>query len=315
MTDNTENAVRDRFGSAESAAGFAAAYDAALARWPQPLSSVDISGVFGRTRVQVCGKPDGSPVVLLPGHGSTSAGWFANAGALGMAHRVYAPDLMGDAGLSVPAGVMIRSREDYLAWLEGVLNQLGLETTAICGHSYGAWLALTYAVSAPGRVSRLALIDPTDCFAGLRIGYRLRAVPLFARPTAARARRVIEWESRGVSLDPAATKLSCLGGGEFRGSKVIVARRPSAADLQGLSMPALLVLAEKSKAHNIAKVRATAERLVPQLSVVELPGASHHSLPSADPGRLNQELARFLVDRNNPDPPRAVSTSDSRGRP
>jgi hypothetical protein len=33
-------------------------------------------------------------------------------------------------------------------------------------------------------VHKLALLDPTDCFAGLKLSYRLHAVPILLGPTA-----------------------------------------------------------------------------------------------------------------------------------
>ncbi|WP_238150993.1 alpha/beta fold hydrolase [Kribbella sindirgiensis] len=67
------------------------------------------SGTFGvqrRTsaRTSVPYKPvvrataDGPPVVLLPGHGATSPVWFAIAPRLAEKYRVYAIDLIVDAG-------------------------------------------------------------------------------------------------------------------------------------------------------------------------------------------------------------------------
>src|SRR3984957_18845973 len=150
-----------RFRSPDLAAAFRARYDEALARWPLDTGAVDVPGPFGTTHVQACGPPDAPPLVLLHGGGCTSASWFANAGALSRAHRVHAVDQLGDAGLSVPSGRPIRRPADFMAWLDGLLDGLGLESAAFCGHSYGAWLALTYALHAQGRVRRAALLGPT----------------------------------------------------------------------------------------------------------------------------------------------------------
>lgn len=60
-------------------------------------------------------------------------------------------------------------------------------------------------------------------------------------------------------------------------------------------MPTLLLLAEKSKAHDIRRVRARAERLMPNLTAAILPGAHHHSIPATNPGALNQVLIDFLT--------------------
>jgi pimeloyl-ACP methyl ester carboxylesterase len=91
---------------------------------------------------------------------------------------------------------------DMAGWLDQVLDWLGAERAALAGHSYGAWLALRYALHAPARVSRLVLFDPTSCFAPLSLAYRLRSIPLLAAPGAGRARRLFAWETRGRPLDP-----------------------------------------------------------------------------------------------------------------
>jgi pimeloyl-ACP methyl ester carboxylesterase len=159
----------------------------------------------------------------------------------------------------------------------------------LCGHSYGGWLALSNALHSPGRVTRLALLDPTTCFAGMSLGYRLRAVPLLARPSVHRVRSFIEWETGRAALDPLWPSLACLGTGEFRRSKIVMPHRPNAEDLRASSVPALLVLAENGKAHNIRRTGQYAVRLMPQVVTTILPGASHHSIPAANPDRLNQE--------------------------
>jgi pimeloyl-ACP methyl ester carboxylesterase len=87
-----------------------------------------------------------------------------------------------------------------MAWLDAVLTGLGLHIVRLCGHSYGGWLALGYTLHTPQRVSHLALLDPTLCFAGMRLSYRLRAVPLFLPgPRAARMRAFLRWETGGAS--------------------------------------------------------------------------------------------------------------------
>jgi pimeloyl-ACP methyl ester carboxylesterase len=287
--------LSERFRSAHAAEAFVAAYRAQLARWPLPVTEMDVPGDFGTTRVNVCGPPDGAPLVLMHGAGSTSTAWLASVGALGMNHRVYAVDQMGDAGMSAPSSRPVLDVEDYMSWLDEVLAAVSLPSAAFCGHSYGAWLALNYAMYAPSKVEKLALLDPTECFAGLNLSYRLRAVPVFLRPSAKRARRLIEWEADGVPLDPQTVSLSCLGGGEFLRAKIVMPHPPRADRLWVMNVPTLLLLAEKSRAHDIRMVQANAESALLRLASVVLPGTSHHSLPVIGADDLNRALIDFLA--------------------
>jgi pimeloyl-ACP methyl ester carboxylesterase len=274
-------------------AEYFAAYDAVLARWPVAVESVDVPSPFGTTHVNMCGPRDGDPLVLLHGQGATSTVWFANVGALSRTHRVYAVDTIGDAGRSVNDGRPIGGLTGLMEWVDGLFGALGLGDAFVCGHSYGGWLALNYALHAPERVRRLALLDPTDCFAGLRMSYRLRAVPLFVRPSPARVRAFIEWETAGTKVDPTWLRLMCLGR-TFPGVKTVMPRRPAADRLRASTVPTLLVLAERSLAHDIHKVSANARRLVPHLVGATLPDVSHHALPTEHPERLDRELTEFL---------------------
>ncbi len=293
MADTAE--LARRFRSPAAAQRFAAAYAELAGRWPQPLTQLDIGGEFGTTHVLACGPPDGPPVVLLPGHGATAAVWFATARSLSGSHRVYGVDPVGAAGLSVAAGRAARRPQDLLDWLDGVLGELGLDTAALCGHSYGGWLALSFAARQSDRVTRLALLDPTDCFAGLGLAYRLHAVPALLRPAERRSRALIGWETGGRSdLDDAALTVHALSG-EFRGSRIVLPGQPAAARLRALAMPVLVLLAQRSRSHDAASIEARARELLPAARVVLLAGASHHSVPANDHAELNRELADFLA--------------------
>ncbi|MEV5434683.1 alpha/beta hydrolase [Streptomyces sp. NPDC052682] len=272
---------------------FSAAYDAVLRRWPVEVRSVDVPSAYGTTRVHVSGREDGVPVVLLPGGGATSMAWSATAGELAATHRVYAVDLMGDIGRSVHDGAPLRGVGDLRAWLDALFDELQLDGAHLCGHSYGAWIALNYALHAPHRLGRLALLDPTSCFAGMSPRYLLRALPLL-RPTAGRVRAFHRWETGGDPEDPV-WQAFLDSTAAARRSKVVVMRRPRARDLRTCAVPVLVVLAERSRAHDVRRVAAGARRLLPDPGIVTLPGASHHSLPAERPAELNRLLADFLT--------------------
>ena len=180
---------------------FTEAYQALLARWPGPVQEATVPTVYGPTRVNIAGPEGQPPLVLLPGGGATSTAWFAVAKDLVRHRRVYAIDLMGDAGLSRNTGTPLRTTADLLAWLDAVTDHLGLRLFDLGGHSYGGWLALTYALHAPQRIRKLALLDPTGCFAGFSPRYLAHALPLLAKATPKRARKLVAWEARGQKVD------------------------------------------------------------------------------------------------------------------
>ncbi|SMQ21058.1 Pimeloyl-ACP methyl ester carboxylesterase [Streptomyces sp. Ag82_O1-12] len=272
---------------------FFAAYDAVLRRWPVEVDGVDVPTPYGSTRVHIAGREDGPPLVLLPGGGTTSTAWFANAATLAPAHRIHAVDLMGDIGRSVHDGAPLRGAADLMAWLDSLFDELKLDGAQLCGHSYGAWIALNYALHAPHRLGRLALLDPVGCFTGLSPRYLTHALPMLLKPTAERVRAFHRWETGRDPEDPVWQAFLGSTASAHR-SKVVALRRPAERDLATCAVPALVVLAEHSRAHNPRRAAATARRLLPGASVVVLPGATHHSLPTERPAELNRLLTEFL---------------------
>ncbi|MET8545470.1 alpha/beta hydrolase [Kitasatospora sp. NPDC004799] len=277
---------------------FLAAYDALLARWPVPVEPLTVRTVHGTTRINACGPADGRPLVLLHGGGATSTMWFANAGALAEAgHRVLAIDLIGDPGRSVHDGAALDGVPGLLGWLDAVLDGLGVRRADFCGHSYGGWIALEYALHAPVRVDRLALLDPTQCFAGFRPGYLLRSLPLFLPGrTPARARAYLDWETGDTPrLDPDWRELYALGYADFPASRVVTGPRPSPERLRTLTSPVLTLLAAHGRTHDPDHIARTARRTLPDADIAILPGTSHHNLPMAAAPHLNPRLTAFLT--------------------
>ncbi|MFJ2191097.1 alpha/beta fold hydrolase [Kitasatospora sp. NPDC087861] len=285
-------------GSPTRTAAFLTAYDALLARWPVPVEPHTVRTPHGTTRINACGPRDGRPLVLLHGGGATSTMWFANVAAWTAAgHRVLALDLISDPGRSVHDGVALTDVPGLLGWLDAVLDRLGVPRADFCGHSYGGWIALEYALHAPERVGRLALLDPTQCFAGFRPGYLLRALPLFLpRRDASRARSYLDWETGGgPRLDADWREVYALGYADFPAARVITGPRPGPDRLRTLTTPTLALFAEHSRTHRAAQVAEAARRALPEATVAVLPGLSHHNLPMAGAPEVNPRLTAFLA--------------------
>ncbi|MER5642714.1 alpha/beta fold hydrolase [Kitasatospora sp. NPDC002227] len=272
-----------------TASAFRTAYDAVLAEWPTPVETRELPTRFGRTHVNITGAPDGPPLVLLHGGNATAAVWYANVAGLGRTHRLYAVDRLQEAGLSTPGERPPRRVPELLDWLGEVLDGLGLGEAALLGHSYGGWLALGYAVHAPQRARRLVLLDPTQCFAGYRPGYLLRALPLLARPSAARALALADWETGGPLGTAALRTLHGLAA-TYPGRHIVTGPRPR---LDRLRTPTLALFAEHSRTHHSTRL-VTAARTVPHVRAELLPGVSHHGLPFAGGAELDRRISAFL---------------------
>lgn len=100
---------------------------------------------------------DGPRVVMLHGLllGNVATWYFTAAPALAVGHRVRLYDLRGHGRSGRPAtGYTIA---DHLGDLDVMA---GDGPVSLVGHSFGAVVALRWALANPGRVERLVLVDP-----------------------------------------------------------------------------------------------------------------------------------------------------------
>jgi pimeloyl-ACP methyl ester carboxylesterase len=271
-------------------AEFEAAYEAVLRQWPG-VEVADLPGPYGTTRVLSSGPPDAPPLVLLPGGGATATAWFANAPALSRVARVHAVDLPGTAG---GTAVSVRDVAGLCGWLDSVLDAMAAGPIDLAGHSYGGWVALTYALHAPDRLRRLALLDPTQCFAGFRPGYLLHALPVLVRPRRRTAAALRRWETGGRPLDPAWTAVADGAAEASKTGRLVTRPKPSRQRLRGLDVPTLVLLAGSGKAQDPAKAAAGARAALPDVRVEVLPTATHHTLPLDPAAEVNRALVAFL---------------------
>ena len=119
------------FKTREGEASYLAAYDAALKLWPVPCDERDIPTRFGTTHVLVSGPKDAPPLVLLHGYMATSAMWSVNIADFSRDYRVYAVDVMGQPGKSVP-DEPVRNAADYAVWLTATLDGLAPSLWSAC---------------------------------------------------------------------------------------------------------------------------------------------------------------------------------------
>ncbi|MFD5727614.1 alpha/beta fold hydrolase [Streptomyces sp. NPDC058368] len=279
------------------AAFFTAYDDTVAATWPPGTTPTTVPTPYGTTHLNSYGPEDAPPLLLLPGGGATSTAWYAQAAALGRAHRVHAADLIGEPGRSTVGERPIRSVDDLCGWLDALLDGLGAAgPVALAGHSYGGWIALHHALHAPDRLRKLILLDPTGCFSGFRPGYLLHALPMLLRPNAARTRAFLAWETGDAALEPHWLRLRAAAAG-FPTARPVTGPRPKPEALRALAVPTLILFAGGSRAHDADKAAASAHRLLPGAETAVLPGVSHHALPLHAPTapELNRRMRDFLA--------------------
>lgn len=120
----------------------------------------------------------GPAVVLVHGLGGFAQSWRGTVAALAARATVFALDLPGFGRSAKPRTTY---RLSYFASaLHAFLGAVGVPQASLVGHSLGAAVAVTYALTHPARVERLALVAglvPGFAFR-MSLGHRLVALPV-----------------------------------------------------------------------------------------------------------------------------------------
>jgi len=103
---------------------------------------------------------NGETAVLLHGKNFCAATWETTIKALVDAgYRVVAPDQIGFCKSSKPQAYQYTFQQ-LAANTRALVKSLGIERPILIGHSTGGMLAIRWALTFPGDVSQLALVDP-----------------------------------------------------------------------------------------------------------------------------------------------------------
>jgi pimeloyl-ACP methyl ester carboxylesterase len=248
-----------------------ALYDAVLAQWPVPHETLNISTRHGDTFVVASGAESAPALILLHGAGSNSAMWAADVSKYTRQHRVFAVDLLGEAGKSAPNRPAWDSPA-YAEWLDDVLDALHVQTATLVGVSQGGWTALKYATWKPERVGKLVLLSPGGIMPD-RLSFVLGAIPLslLGRWGAERITRNLFGD---LPVPKEAYEYTRLMVANFR-ARVGVLPVFTDEELRRLTMPVLLVMGAQDALRPSARIVARMQALLPHLSAVIIPMAGH----------------------------------------
>jgi pimeloyl-ACP methyl ester carboxylesterase len=108
-----------------------------------------------KTNVKVAGS--GPPAVFL--HGAFGLQWDPFLDALAQSYTVYAPEHPGTTPGAPDEIKPIDTLWDLVLYYYELFDELGVDSPAIIGHSFGGMVAAELAATNPERVSKLVLID------------------------------------------------------------------------------------------------------------------------------------------------------------
>jgi pimeloyl-ACP methyl ester carboxylesterase len=262
-------------------------YLAFLKHWPVAHQQIRIPTSEGETFVIASGAEEAPPLLLLHGGAGNSVTWMPDVRAFAGHFRVYAVDMIGEAGLSAPSRPPLSS-DAYSLWLDEVLRGLSVERTSIAGVSLGGWVAVDYATRRPERVERVAVLCPGG-IGRQKIGIVFAMLPL--RMCGAWGRRKLSELILGrPPADPpppvrAFVNFVSLIHQHFRPRRV---KLPVFSDdaLRRLNMPVLAIVGARDVLLDSAETKSRLERHAPKAEVVFLPEAGHFI-----PGQTGRVLA------------------------
>ena len=249
----------------------------------------------------------GPGVVCLHANASSSSQWRALTDRLAVRFHVLAPDSLG-AGKSGdwPDAGRVTLR-DEATFLEPVFRRAG-DPFVLVAHSYGAAVALVAAASLPGRISALALYEPT-LFAlldqespapndadGIRQAAALAGAALDAgNPDSAAAYFIDYWMGDGVwERTPEARKPSIAASvSHIRQWESALSTEPTPLSaFAALDIPVLYMTGTESPASSRSVARLLLS-VLPNAQHVEFEGLGHMG-PVTHADSVNDVICRFI---------------------
>jgi len=253
------------------------------------------------THIIASGPTGAPPLVLLHGQFATLTMWSPNIADFSKDYRVYAIDVMGQPGKSIPdPDEPIRDAEDFVTWLNETLNGLHLDNVSLLGASYGGWLALNHALTAPERTRKIVLLSPAGSFLPPVFQFSLRGILRGLFPSRLTVNSTMGWmgfkATPGDPVAPLVLDLIYLGLKHFRIPPETARIMPnvfSDDELCALQVPVQLLIGDREVMYDPSKAMARARTLIP-ISEGELVPNSSHEMCSSQSRVVNPRVLDFL---------------------
>lgn len=151
-------------------------YDESLKLFQCQYTEYYVDTSYGQTYVLRFGEPHKLPLVLLHGMTMSSVMWYPNVKMWAEHYCVYAVDIVGDIGKSIPNEAILM-QEEAVEWLKQTVDALKLSSFHLAGHSIGGYIALRFTLAYQERVAKLALFAPAAAFHRLHWKFFYYAFP------------------------------------------------------------------------------------------------------------------------------------------
>lgn len=223
------------------------------------------------------GDPAGAPLLLLHGWTDSSRSWSLLVPELAR-FRLIIPDLRGHGASDRPERYALG---DFAEDVRLLLDALGIDRTAIAGHSLGSFVAQRVAFEAPARVERLVLVGSTAAPAITPDHWLWHAVMALDEPIAADDPFIAEWVSGVAPVDAgflAAVRAETIAVPRrvWRGVAVELATTELSRIAAHIRTPVLIVWGDADPLFD-AESQAALRRLLPQARFHALPGLGHNT--------------------------------------
>ena len=298
-----ENNSYHPFRSAKAKERYLERYDSIAKNWPVDSETRMIDTSYGRTFVRISGPADASPLVLLPGAGTSSLLWAPNIEALAGSFRTYAVDSIHDFGRSVFIREL-KHPEDLVQWLDELFDALGFGNNInLMGLSYGGWMTSQYALHHQDRLEKIVLLAPAATVADFSWGFILRGIRLWLWPYKSSYREFMAWalgdieqnRDTGVKLIEEQTAIEFLAMRSFKPKMPASPTVLTDEQWQNLKVPILYMVGENEVIYSVSaeKVVSRLNNEVPQIVTELIPNAGH-GFTSLQADIVNQKVLAFL---------------------
>jgi haloalkane dehalogenase len=270
----------------------------------------------GGLRMHVMSAGEGTPVLLLHGNPTWGFLWRQVVTVLaGRPLRLVMPDLVGLGLSDRPRHPSAHALENHAAWMQGLLDALGLERLVFVGHDWGGPIGLRALADRPDSLAGLVLLNtvagppregsrptPFHRFANLplasTVAFRLLGFPqrflAFSQGDRGSIRgavaRAYRWPLRGLSRNAAPLALARMVP-TGPGHPSLPAMRRAQALVESFRGPAAIVWGDRDPV--LGRARGRLERMLPRAQVTRTRGG--HFLQEEEPGAIAAAILRVAA--------------------